>query len=147
MAKPAKEPGMSKKPKRKGLNSGANLAQRVALNARIDMLARASDTVHKDLEKAIKSKFYKTHGVTSEEELPLEVQETPVVPGKFPEGFEINFDAKSRTVKGLTEVGYMRRLETAMAKNLKALEIQMKEYRKPRPQQGKGREPRTERGR
>jgi len=105
----------SKKPKKKGCNSGASLEQRNSLKNSVGMMARYCDTTFKDIEKAILAGSKYTEEVN-----------------RFPKEPNIYFDETSREVK-TSDLSELRKIERALQKHSKDLDAIWKKVRPQRP--------------
>ena len=101
----------SKKPKKKGSNSGAALEQRVGIKNNVGMMARYCDSTYKDIENAL------FQGAKYEGEV-----------NRFPKEPIIHFNEKTREIDCM-ELSELRKIERALQKHSKELDSIWKQVR------------------
>ena len=106
----------SKKPKKKGSNSGASLDQRAGLKNSVGMMARYCDTAFKDIEVAIAS------GAKYDEDV-----------NRFPKEPILHFNEKTREIECM-DLAELRKMERALQIHSKLLDSV---WKKVRPQRSK----------
>ena len=106
----------SKKPIKKGSNSGASLEQRISVKNSCGMLARSCATTFKLIE-----------------EMPLKYEGEVL---RFPKDIVIPFDEVTREIKS-NELSELRKIERALQKHSKDLEYIWKQVRPQRPVEDK----------
>lgn len=116
---------VSKKPKKKGVNSGASLEMRTNLILKLGMVARSCDSTYKMIQAAF------TNGAKYEGEVT-----------RFPAGIEVPFDEKTREIK-CNDLGELRKLDRALEKHDKDLTTIWKSVRTPRKPRPTGNTPKT----
>jgi len=106
----------SKKPIKKGSNSGASLEQRISVKNSCGMLARSCATTFKLIE-----------------EMPLKYEGEVL---RFPKDITIPFDEVTREIKS-NELSELRKIERALQKHSKDLEYIWKQVRGPKVEKKK----------